>query len=344
MFDIKDFFKITLTILGTVIGAGFISGREILTFFYGQNVLLSTLIFLSLFFLSLCVLFYDVKYTSSKWFAFSKPFVYAGDLVLSSGMLSALDGFYWQIFPDLKPYPILSIICIIISNVIISDGIKGLKNANFILTPIIILITVFALSLSKNFDFSAGGDISAVKLCGYVGLNVFTSSLVFVSVSEKASFKTSFTAAISASVILAGLIFLILSALQNSSDIILQADMPLLKLLEDNAFIKWCFTFAILFGVFTTLLSSHYPLSELVKTKKNNFLTQALLSLLIFGISRLGFYNIVSFIYPVMGGAGIVYLAVTCFSEAVFRSVRRKSTSRRQVCKELPCSSLRDRV
>ena len=331
MFDFKEFSGITFTILGAVIGAGFISGREIVTFFYGYDPLISSALFAAGFTVVLFILFFDRSYINSKWFSFSKPLVYIGDLILAAGMLSALDNVYYELFPALYGYPALSIVSLIVSNVIVSEGVNGLKSANFFLTPLMIITIIILLAFSKKSGYEFTGNVSYLFVAEYIGLNVFTSSVLFSELNKKTNAKTATAAAVTASIILAALIFFILSAIASTEHY--STDMPLLSLFSGNSIMKWIFSIVILFGIFTTLIASHYPLYSLVKTKKGNFFVQLLLSLTIFSISRLGFYNIVSNVYPIMGAVGIIYIVITSILQAIFRSRRPKNTSLPQECK-----------
>lgn len=326
MIDVKDCFKTVLTIAGTVIGAGFISGREIVTFFYGYNAVLSSAVFSVLFFIATIILFFDTDYVNSKYFAAAKPLIYIGDLVLCAGMLSALNEIYNSVFPFMNETFILPVITLIVSNVIVSGGIEGLKSANTFLTPVIIVIAVFSVVYIGFDDVTVFSAVSPVNLCSYVGLNVFTSCLVFAEIGKKTQKKTKFLAAFIVSVLLGALIFMILSAFSSADKSILDADMPLLSYMKGNGAFSVVFFVALVFGIVTTLISCHCPLYALVKTEKLNFLTQACLSILIFMISRLGFYGIVSSVYPVMGAIGFIYIFITCVLKAIFPPKQRKNT------------------
>ena len=330
MFDLKDYLGTSLTILGTVIGAGFISGREIVTFFYGYDPLISSALFATGFTVVLFILFFDSSYVDSKWFSCSKPLLYIVNLILAAGMLSALDGLYLSIFPN-NPYPVLSLTALIVSNVVVGEGVEGLKSSNLFLTPIIVLITVILILFSDLNEYVSSGKFSVLLTAEYIGLNVFASSILFSELGKKTNKKTAILGAMTASLILGLLIFFISSAIFHTDSI--NSDMPLLAVASKNPFLKIVFSVALLFGIFTTLLSCHYPLYHFVRTKKANFFVQLLLSATIYSVSRLGFYNIVSKLYTIMGAIGFLYIIVTSILQAVFRSRRPKSTSPRQECR-----------
>ena len=325
MSDVKDYFKLTFAILGTVIGAGFISGREVLTFFYGYNAIISATIFFVLFFLTVLILFFDQNYTNSVYFSIAKPLVYISDLVLCAGMLSALDAFYKELFPFMDNIPLFAVFTLVISNVIVSGGVEGIKSANLFLTPVIIVIALFSLIFIGNTDYSGSG-VSPIKLCEYVGLNVFTSSVLFVDIGKNSKPKVKIISAITATLVLSAIIVFIIVSFGGADESVLRSDMPLKEIMCENKILNVVFSVALVFGIMTTLLSSHYPVYELVKTKRFNFLTQTALSALIFFISRLGFYNIVSYLYTAMGAIGFTYIFITCVLKAIFPLKRRKNT------------------
>ena len=342
----KDLSKVVFTVLGAVIGAGFSSGREILSFFAGFDPLISAILFFFLFSAILLILFFDKSYASSKFFSCAKPLIYVADLILASGMLSALDRLYYGLFPNLVGIPMLSVVFMIISVIVVSGGVEGLKSANLFFTPIVIAIMSAALMFTVNDDSAAGG-VSVVNVCKYVGLNAFTSCVLFTDMAKVVKTKTKIISVLISSLVLSALIYFTLRAFSGKSEDVLNADIPFLALLGGQKIFYCVFCAALALGIVTTLFACHYPLYELVKTKKCNFFTQSLLCLLIFGVSRLGFYNIVSFVYPVIGGISFFYFGASwvIFRLLIFsRSKRRKNTLKPQERKVLPYSSLRDRV
>ncbi|MBP5177837.1 MAG: hypothetical protein ILP02_04575, partial [Clostridia bacterium] len=82
--------KNTFIIVGSVIGAGFVSGRAIVSFFAWQDVrLVSMAVFIG-FFLALSFLLTSKNAENTLVFTVCQPVIYVCDLIVLSGMLSAL--------------------------------------------------------------------------------------------------------------------------------------------------------------------------------------------------------------------------------------------------------------
>ena len=64
----------------------------------------------------------------------------------------------------------------------------------------------------------------------------------------------------------------------------------------------------IYFGIFTTLISSYYPLLEKINSTKNKKRNLSILIVVIFLLSRLGLDKIVYFLYPAIGVFGVIYI------------------------------------
>lgn len=90
-------------------------------------------------------------------------------------------------------------------------------------------------------------------------------------------------------------------------------------------------------GIFTTLIASYYPLHNLFGGKKRAPLGRALLCACMFLFSLFGLTHIVRFVYPLIGGAGLAFLAACAFSlrrsffdEQFFRQRDKRVHARRQ--------------
>ncbi len=331
MATFKKSIKISLVVLGSVIGAGFITGREILEFFGGQNLLLSSAIFVVLFFVFLLYIFLSNSLNSSVSKAVLNPLIYAGNLIIFSGMLSAIDSLFVEVFKiqTIVFYP--SIFVLILSNLVVSKGVEGIENANKFLTPTIVIITLFFIVFFGNANYVEITSVSLNKCFQYVGLNLFMSSILFNKLGKSVSKKTAVLSAVLSSLVLGLLICLISLVLFGESSEILNSDIPLLSIFNKNIVCFLIFSLVLAFGIVTTLFSSHYPLYLLVETKKYNFLSQFLLSAVAFSLSRLGFYSIVAKFYPILGSVGIVFLIAFSILELFFQNRQRLNTLAPQV-------------
>ncbi len=321
-----DIFCLSSLAIGSIIGAGFVSGREIISFFFGQDIFLSCIFTMVGFFVGLSFLFCLHKIKENKFYFVLQPVILVANLIIMSGMLSAIDSLQETFFSIDKKYPILSIIALVISNIVLSKGIKGIENVNFFLVPVIVLILIF-VCLSKSIEMPAlTYAIKPVSLIEYVGLNIFMSAILFIDAGEKYKKSTSIISSFIVSLILTVLIALISLSFYGENDKILSADIPLLYFARNTylLFVPYCI--CLVLGIFTTLISSHYPLFCIIENKQYTILNRIVLSVVAVLISRMGFYNIVKDIYPILGFVGASVLVVISIL-TVFSPKRRQANT-----------------
>lgn len=318
--------KNTFIIVGSVIGAGFVSGREIVSFFAWQDVRLVAMAVFIGFFLALSFLLTSKNAENTVVFTVCQPVIYVCDLIVLSGMLSALDAVAFDIFALSPTYPVMSVICLITSNLILHKGVGGLGAVNAVAVPIIVVL-VAALSIKNYSPPIATGAISPVKIVSYVGLNAFSSAVLFMNVGKSAKAGENLLTALFSSLLVAALVFVIASALFGEQSDVLNSDVPLLSMSKTVPFIVYPFGACMVCGIFTTLLSSHYPLFLLVENGRWTVINRIVLSVAAFAISRVGFYGIVSFLYPTIGVIGAAIIVITAISTAVFPKKRPRRTS-----------------
>lgn len=310
--------KISFIIIGSIIGAGFITGKEILRFFLGLNLELSCLLCGLLFFFSLlAILYLGDKYksydNSNKALFGSKArcvdiIMFIGSVVTVSGMLAGIDSLIKEEFNF--TIPILSILSLFLSHIICKRGIDSLSKVNALLVSVMLVFLLIAfLPCFKGdinvYDFEYR-NYSFVLI--YVGINVFLASPLLVTaggVYDKKSFVLS-SAIIS--VIVCILIYIIMKSLLSIGESVLRADIPILKALGKNRNLKSILAIMIYFGIFTTLISSYYPLLEKINSTKNKKRNLSILIVVIFLLSRLGLDKIVYFLYPAIGVFGVIYI------------------------------------
>ena len=320
--------------IGSIIGAGFVSGREIISFFMGQDIVISCIFIMIGFFIGLSFLFCVHKIKDNKLYFVLQPIILVANLIIMSGMLSAIDSLQETFFGLDKRYPLLSIISLIISNIILSKGINGIENVNFFLVPVIIIVLA-SVCLSKSVEMPVMTyRIKPISLFEYVGLNIFMSAILFIDAGEKYKKSTSLFSAFLVSLILTVLIFLISISLYGESDKIISSDIPLLNFAKSTYLLYLPYSVCLIFGIFTTLISSHYPLFCIVENKQFTIFNRVVLSLIALIISRLGFYNIVKDIYPIIGFVGAIVLIFISILTIFSREGRLSNTLLPQARKE----------
>ncbi|MCL2177470.1 MAG: hypothetical protein FWB72_05995 [Firmicutes bacterium] len=151
----KKSIKLAMFFVGTIIGAGFASGRELLTYFlpFGTSIL-PFIALLGLFFFVSAYLYIKVgqvhKPTNIEDFnklLFGKASIVFNYLIILSyfvflsTMLAGLDSLSKVAFPNIR-FPIFSLLSVFIAIVIVARGASGILNVNFVVIPFIILIIV----------------------------------------------------------------------------------------------------------------------------------------------------------------------------------------------------------
>lgn len=309
-----------MLIVGTIIGAGFASGKEI-TAFFGSPIspLVAPLVGIGIF--VLCYMFCTIgrlfkgedfgevnQKLLGKLHVVADVFLLLNSLIVLSGMLSGMDSLFNRIFPIAPAYSIISgILCALI----VAKGIKGLLNANSLIVPFIIffIVLICCFNIGKpNFISFKPLTLPAVVI--YVCMNIMLACTVLTTVDEKP--KTVFWASLIAAIIMTALMLLIILTL-NDNDA--SVDMPLISIAAStNKVLYFIAVAAIGISIFTTMMTAMSGLAFWLTplTKSKNFsVAVTLLAGLIVG--NLGFENVVAYLYPVIGFAGLIYVVLSLF-------------------------------
>jgi len=306
----KNFGRIML-IIGTVIGSGFASGKEIAVFFSRFGVFSYIFILLAFFLFSL--VFYWLlafgergikRYSSSKILLCISVFV---SMVFTSSMFA---GTTTTIKTDHIFIDIFLVLCLLFTCFFVSKkGVGSLANINAILIPfaIVILIICLCSNIGESESFSNGNIFSGgLFALLYVIMNVSTSSIVVGEMGRKMKKKDRLIVAIFSSLILTILLgFINYVLLSNKGS--LNLSMPLLEL--SSGWYHSMMRVVIFLGCLTTLLSLVFTTSEsLRKLGVKTYLNPIISIILPFFISFFGFGNIVSILYPIVSALGITLL------------------------------------
>lgn len=313
----KGFFEVlavTFVTVGSVIGAGFISGRELVGFFGSENFFFPLIFTTVGFFLCLSVLYtLGNRYVTlsslnksllngSKYFDYA---VYFSSFVSVCGLLAVLDEVGNGI-TFFNGFPILSFAAIIVLSTVSRYGIRGVEKISIVLVPVIIVAVNVLVFVNGNFSFTGAEVFSTggVKTVLYVAMNCFINLPAIVDVAGKKNKKFLYFSAAVVSTILFVQAFLILSVVKTAGTF--QSAMPLYDALKSGKYIG-VYTLCVLAAVTSSLVSAYYPLYSSAR-RKGGALGVALLGISAFVCSRLGLKNIVDYVYPVVGAAGTLYL------------------------------------
>ena len=300
-----------LSIVGTVIGSGFLSGKEIVVFFSRFGILsFPCIVFACLFFYLLFIYFlqhgdkFVQKFEKSKLFCVFNLII---AIIISSAMFAGCD----NSLPSVEIKWIFFIIVIFISILITRKGLSGLGKINFVLVPIMIGVVVFCLFSKIDFEeklFIANeySIFSIFYAVLYVFFNISTSILLISklgqTLSDKQKVRVGIISALALCVILLIANFLLLQNVHAFGQ-----DMPLLFLFDGARL--FVMRLVILLGCVTTLFSLVYTSSNCLRGLcKNDFFIVLISVFLPFAISFWGFGNIVSFLYPLSSMLSLMLL------------------------------------
>lgn len=360
--------RAALSIIGAAVGAGFITGREILSFFGGYSpafaFVTAFLAFFVWFYFLLC------GAVNGKLAAIGNVAVYLLSALIIASMLGATDSLFNYVFGVPKSLPVGSVLLLVLCTALCFTGLNGVERANVVLVPFMLLSVIFCVIycfISENggaggsagLDSAGGasgiqGECGTQGACGvlyaifspvknggaglglfgcisYCCLNALLSQPFFIKIkNERADVCPALTAAISAGG-LSVMIFLYLLALGNKN--VKVADIPVFLLCENCLALKYLLAFAVFCAIFTTQLSTEYPLVKLAEGKKASGLYIVGLATFAFALSRLGFFVMIDVIYPIMAIFATLYYAAcaaSIFAKSVFLKAPRRRTSARQ--------------
>ena len=321
--------KISCSVIGGVIGAGFITGREIMTFFFGYNRYIASLFLFVAFF----ILIYLILRVESKLLSFlikkSELLILVLNVLIMASMLGATDSLAEDLFSLKSEIPLVSIILLILSTFCCLGGYDKLSKVNVVIVPIILLLFLgIVLTVLDDGQAVIQGNGVEVSTCfSYVALNIFLIQPFLIKIKEEKEVYSPIGVALFSSIILAFAIFLFLGAL---SEDCIYCDIPLILLVKGSRYLYFLVATIVFIAIFTTLTAVQFPFCGIFK--KADSLILILVSVIAFAISRIGFYSIVDKIYPKISIIAMIYysafIAIYLFS--VLKSQRLHTLNPRE--------------
>lgn len=318
----KKVFLVVFLILGTVIGSGFSTGKEIVVFFsrFGYY----SFLFIPLAFVLFYFTFYFLMTKGLKQINNRKNSKIVSILMLicatifSSSMFAGIEN--CALSANIIFQVILIFLILVLCFFSCYKKLNFLSVINLVLIPILlaILLGFFIYQFPQSSFVSFNNPSVLVGLFGggfylvlYVVLNVSLSSVVIAKSGEGLTKKQIRLASFISAFVLSVFILLINILVVCNYDLINSA-MPLLAL-SDGKF-TFLLRFVIMVGCLTTLLSMIYVASSSCKELKigdrNIFIICVILPYL---LSKIGFSSIVSFLYPLASYLGIFLLFLLFF-------------------------------
>lgn len=307
--------KPALTVAGTVIGAGFATGKELILFFKNDNISLWYLL-ISLIIMALVSLLYFAKQKDSK-IPKSSFFVHQVIkmlfLLFSAASYTVMLACGGEALRESVSLPFFwgTVITFAITIGIVSFGVSNVYLFNLIATPIL-LICMSAISLAGLFSpvgMFATSQSQSVNLLMYSGYNLLSVLPVLGALSSTLEKKDGymgicmgFLFVITVGLLLKCLLLRFCHLTQNTA-------IPVLSIVSylGNHFHIF-YTVMLYLSILTTAVNSFYAVTQ----EKNTLL----IGLSLLCCSFLGFSTLIETLYPFFGYLGlgvIVYVISTAF-------------------------------
>ncbi len=316
----KDSFLVVLAIIGTVIGSGFISGKEIVVFFTRFGYFSFPCIFLAgiLFFvLFKCLLSLGdkalAKLKKSKLAFVINLFLC---LFFSSAMFAGISNLLT--FDKIIVNFVIFFIVLTLAFIVFKFGMGSLDKINLILVPFMLIL--FLVMLSTKLSFKSIAIVGQTRYSGfsiffallYVILNTANGGVIIANLGQRLSKKQKTQVALISALTLSAILLIAnIVLLLNPTSI--SSAMPLVSMFSKEGHV--IMTFVVFIGCLTTLLTLVYTLSSSMRGLcKNEFIIFFISVILPLILSLLGFDFIVEYLYPLASILGIYLLAGLLFS------------------------------
>lgn len=309
----KKSFKTAALYVGTAIGAGFSSGREIALFF-GESSPLNVAI-ASIFMSLLCALFLIAgKLNLMPKGRIVGFFIFLSASVSLCSMLAGGD----YIMQSMTGIPLaFGLSMTILGGIIVVLGIEKIRILNVIIVPLIVLSIALIFAKLDTPTYTLPFSISKPIL--YSGLDVLLGGVIISKEGEQLTYKQIFLSCIFICIFMFAMLFMLQTVVLSDTNGSL---MPVLAISE-KLHLKFFSGVLIVGAIFTTLVSSLKIVSDKVidfanhtkhlktfaEDKYKAFIVFFCL-LIAYPLSFFGFDNIVDNLYPFNSACGIVLTTI----------------------------------
>ncbi|PGT82506.1 MULTISPECIES: YkvI family membrane protein [Bacillaceae] len=334
-------FKWMFLILGTIIGAGYASGRELWQFF-GFESGLAIVIFTVIFIIAVYVIM-KISYEAQSDHFFpilerlvGKKLSYVYDflivlylftttIVMIAGGGATLEAFSIPYWAGITLFSVLLVLLFVGSS-------NGIIKLNSIIIPMLVFGLFYALlsfnishhhswvlDLNEQYNWPAAFTFTA--------LNILPLIAVLSAVGKEIkSLKEAKVASIGSGVILGTISFVYNETLIQMADYLTEYEIPLFAVLKGSPFGFFLFMSVMLWlAIYTTAVSGIFGLASRFKQilKVPFWLIALILVLAMLPFTRFGFANLVGILYPLYGLINL-YLLVTILLYPILNRYRTK--------------------
>lgn len=307
----KNFCKIAssvLSILGCVLGAGFISGAEINTFFTRFGILGLAGILIS----SICFSAFICRYREDSLIAYKKVnFLPICQVVISGAMFAGcVESINKVIYVNQVIVCVVLFILLFVSLVL---GIQFAKGINIIVSLIFVIILPFVLTNIKclpiELDCNIDWDILPICILYslmYVSINSIASSSVIADAVKGGSLRQKLIISVVLCIVLVVLLAIVFNMLFCYD---IGGSMPIIDLIE-NSVIKTVYLIIFVIAMLSTLFSTSCGARRLFYRMDNTYLESTCVCCLICSVSFIGLEKIITFGYPTIGTLLLIQIII----------------------------------
>lgn len=338
-FIMKNVLKVVFVIIGTLIGAGFASGQEVYLFFfsYGMKgligILISSIIIGVVIYSTFNILnkykintykdFLNILIPKNTKLKIIANFIINIFILITFFIMIAGFGAYFEQEIGINRL-IGSLILAIITFIVFMTSIKGVVKVNELIVPILIgfifiigIISIKDIHILNLEDYVIRTNYTNFALSAvlYSSYNSILLIPVLITLNnyvknKKQIFYISFISAI-VTILLSVIIFLLLVRVDVD---ISKLEMPVVYVVS-NMFkmLRYIYGVIILGSIFTTAISLGVSfLQNTAKNKKGYTQISIIMCITSVIISKFGFSNLVSLLYPIFGYLGLIQILRLC--------------------------------
>ena len=338
-FIMKNVLKVVFVIIGTLIGAGFASGQEVYLFFfsYGMKgligILISSIIIGVVIYSTYNILnkykintykdFFNILIQKNTKLKIIANFIINIFILITFFIMIAGFGAYFEQEIGINRL-VGSLILAIITFIVFMTSIKGVVKVNELIVPILIgfIFIIGIISIKdihilnlENYVIRTNYTNFALSAVLYSSYNSILLIPVLITLNnyvknKKQIFYISFISAI-VTILLSVIIFLLLVRVDVD---ISKLEMPVVYVVS-NMFkiLRYIYGVVILGSIFTTAISLGVSfLQNTAKNKKGYTQISIIMCITSVIISKFGFSNLVSLLYPIFGYLGLIQILRLC--------------------------------
>lgn len=305
-------------LLGCFLGAGFVSGREISSYFsrFGNQSIWGIIVATILLFLFIWF-FLKLSDKTRNFDKFSKfyfgKFDYFASFLMAISVLIVISSMFAGMLSLAETFEINSIIFVatsaLLSYFILKGSLKSLRNINMVLMPFLLIVLVVTTFMKiQPSDYNSNIIMSIASGGNYVFINIVTLGLFLLEIGYQYTNKEKIIISILSSLLIGLMIVIINNAILCSGSV--YEIFPNLALASKNQILFLCMQISIFIGLFTTLISNALILTNYLNNfTRNNNLSIVICICLALILSQLGFEIVVGYVYWIIGLIGIIMVS-----------------------------------